>query len=67
MTPAQLVKARKDMALSQTRLAKMLDLSVRHISGMETGERNITRLVELAVKALQDKPPAPRQPHAGLV
>lgn len=52
MNPAQLIKARKIIGLSQAGLAAALDMSIRQISGMETGARPISKVVELALQAL---------------
>jgi transcriptional regulator with XRE-family HTH domain len=52
MTPAQLIQTRKALGLSQAQLAKALDISIRQISGMETGQRDISKVIELAIKQL---------------
>jgi transcriptional regulator with XRE-family HTH domain len=52
LTSAQFIKARQALGLSQAKLAKALDLSVRTVSGIETGERKVSKVVELAMAAL---------------
>lgn len=52
MTPAEFIKARQSIGLSQAQLAKALDLSIRSVSRYETGDNAIRRVVELAMWAL---------------
>lgn len=56
MNKDQLIKRRKALGYTQVTLAKALDLSLRQIGGMETGEREISKVMELAMKSLPKAP-----------
>lgn len=49
MTPTDLRSTRKRLGLTQPEFAAAIGLSLRHLAGMETGEREITLTIELAV------------------
>ena len=54
MTPETFKKTRKALGYkTQLSLAKKLKISVRSVSGYETGEQPIPEIVSLAVKGLQ--------------
>ena len=50
MTKQEFKKLRKSIGYSQARLAKELGLYIRTISRYETGELEITRLAQLALR-----------------
>jgi transcriptional regulator with XRE-family HTH domain len=52
MDGKQLMKLRKLAGLSQTKLAKEINISVRTISRYETGELPVPKAVELALRYL---------------
>ena len=57
MTPAQLKAHRRRLGLTQAALAKALGVTLSAVEKWEGGQRPISRVVELALEALEAKPP----------
>jgi len=53
MTPAELIKIRRTLNLTQTKLGDEIGLTKTMISYMENGHKPISRTTELAVKYLE--------------
>ncbi len=56
MTGKQFKKLRQSTGLSQTQLAKEIDMYVRTISRWETGELSVPKVAELALRFLAQRP-----------
>lgn len=59
MTPQQLRDKREKLQLTQTELADRLGLTRDSIAKMESGERPIVRITELAIEHLSCRPRRP--------
>ena len=55
MTKQEFKKLRKSIGYSQVKLAQELDLFIRTISRYETGEIEIPKVTELALRYIVDK------------
>jgi DNA-binding transcriptional regulator YiaG len=67
MTPEDVTRVREQLGLTKQQLAKALGMTERAVYYWETGERPITRAIELALEALrcqQRKQQAPRKRSA---
>lgn len=59
MTPKQLQATRKRLNLTQMELSKQLEVNVRQVERWESGESPIKKVVELAIKFLENPPKTP--------